>query len=57
MPKQLPCSNCGIELVGRDCEETTSHVEVTAEPVFAGEKAVREVPAWICPECGNTQAL
>lgn len=53
----LPCSNCGTELFGKDCEETTKLVDVTSEPVFAGRKGQREVPGLICPECGATVAL
>jgi predicted RNA-binding Zn-ribbon protein involved in translation (DUF1610 family) len=53
----LPCVNCGAELAGRDCEETTATVDVTAEPVFAGRRGQREVPALVCPECGEVTAL
>lgn len=53
----LPCSNCGIDLFGRDCEETTALVDVTAGAVFAGRKGQREVPAVVCPECDEVTAL
>ena len=55
--KQLPCSDCGVDLVERDCEKTTLLVDVTAEPVFGGQKGQREVPAWVCPECETVNAL
>jgi hypothetical protein len=57
MSKHLPCSGCGIDLKDADTEETTAIVEITAEPVFAGEQAVREVPALVCPECAEVTAL
>lgn len=55
--KMLPCSNCGTELFGREKEETTAMVDVTPEPVFAGKKGQREVPAYVCPDCGEVTAL
>lgn len=54
----LPCANCGHGLAfDSAAEETTKLVDVTAEPVFAGRKGQREVPALICPECGHVTAL
>jgi len=55
--KMLPCQNCGVDLANRETEETTALVDVTAEPVFGGRKGQREVPAWVCPECGEVTPL
>lgn len=49
--------NAQYDLADRDCEETTATVDVTADAVFAGGKGQREVPAWVCPECGHVQPL
>lgn len=54
---QIPCSNCGIELVGRDCEETTAYIETAKDFTFQGEPGTHESPAWICPECGEVTPL
>lgn len=51
--KFFPCSGCGIELKGRDYEETTTMVYVTEQPVFAGKRGQHEIPAAKCPECGE----
>lgn len=53
----LPCQNCGVDLVGRDCEDTTALVDVTPESIFQGRKGQREVPAKVCPECGEVNPL
>lgn len=53
----LPCSGCGIDLSEVDAEETKTTVEVTSEPVFAGQPGKAEAPALICPECGEITAL
>ena len=54
----LPCSNCGIDLFERDCEETTATAEVEMGRKLFGETTTqREVPAWICPECGEVVPL
>lgn len=50
---QLPCLNCGTELV--DAAETTTEVERGFQ--FGGETATREVPAKVCPACGEVTAL
>lgn len=55
--EMLPCQNCGADLVGRDCEETTTLVDVTPEPIFQGRKGQREVPAKVCPDCGEVNPL
>jgi len=55
--KHLPCGDCGRELFGSGAEETTALVDVTAEPVFAGRKGQREVPALKCPDCGHVTPL
>ena len=56
----LPCSSCGAEIWSG--EETTIVVEPSdadGEPVFefGDEPAEREVPAKVCPECGEVTAL
>ena len=54
----LPCSNCGIDLFERDCEETTVTVEVEiGRELFGATTTEWEVPAWVCPECGEVTAL
>ena len=53
----LPCSECGIDLYEVDAEETKTTVEVTDEPVLAGKAGEAEVPALICPKCGEVTAL
>lgn len=57
MSALLPCQNCGVDLMDYDCEQTTAVVDVTSEPVFAGQKGQREVPALVCPECQEVTAL
>jgi YgiT-type zinc finger domain-containing protein len=54
----LPCSECGIDLAKRDCEETTATVEIGIGRQLFGQTATeREVPAWVCPECGEVTPL
>jgi YgiT-type zinc finger domain-containing protein len=54
----LPCSECGTDLGRRDCEETTATVEVgIGRKLFGQTTAEREVPAWVCPECGEVTPL
>lgn len=54
--KHLPCSGCGRDLQFVDTEETTAVVEDKPNPHFSGQE-VKEVPALVCPECGETTAL
>lgn len=49
----IPCPNCGAELL--DGEDTVVEYELDFE--FGGEKAVRELPGKICPDCGETFGL
>jgi len=56
----LPCSNCGAEISGG--KETTKVVEMSdadGKPrfEFGGQPSVRELPAKVCPECGEVTAL
>jgi len=39
-----------------DAQETTAVVEAKPNPHFSGE-SVKEVPALVCPECGEKTAL
>lgn len=50
----LPCTECGAEMFN-DGENTTTEIEL--EYQFGGEQATREVPAMVCPECGEVTAL
>lgn len=52
--KQLPCPNCGAEAVNG---ETTTTVVEDDSFSFQGETAERELPAKVCPECGEVIAL
>ena len=54
----LPCPSCGIDLWDLDCEETTATVEFEmGRTLFGQSTGEREVPAWVCPECGEVVAL
>lgn len=53
----LPCSGCDIDLYEVDAEETKTMVETTSGPVLAGRPGEAEVPALVCPECGEVTAL
>lgn len=55
--KHIPCENCGIDLVNRDCEETTAYIDAGKGFTFQGETATYEAPAWVCPECGEVTPL
>ena len=53
----LPCQNCGEELQGNpDATATTTTVKAKPNPHFSGD-SVKDVPALICPECGEVTAL
>ena len=54
MTKQLlPCPECGAEAWGG--QDTTVTIEEAFQ--FAGNKAVRELPGKVCPECQHEFAL
>lgn len=54
--KQLPCDGCGLDLASVETEDTTATVDAKSNPHFSGD-SVKEVPAWICPECGEVTPL
>jgi YgiT-type zinc finger domain-containing protein len=49
----LPCPNCGAE--SWSGEDTTTDVELDFE--FGGQQATQQVPAKVCPDCGEVFAL
>jgi len=49
----LPCRECGAEIV--DGDDTTAQIERDFE--FGGEQATTEVPAKVCPECGEVTPI
>jgi len=54
MSKLLPCPECGAEAFHG--EDTTTVVEMGGYE-FQGQPSVREVPAKICPKCGEEIGL
>jgi YgiT-type zinc finger domain-containing protein len=49
----LPCRECGAEIVDGELTRT----EIDQEFTFRGERATLEVPARVCPECGEVTPL
>jgi len=47
--RHLPCSGCDVDLMNVDAQAKPN-------PHFSGE-SVKEVPALVCPECGEKTAL